>query len=239
MSIIGSLILLFFFYALQFKFYFLYPPQLSLLPKRLLRNVLPTLIWLASVKFLLSEIYVYSTTHFPTIYNYFNKTSLIELLITQFSLKYFFELLFIVLFFDYATYWWHRFMHHFKWTRKLHRQHHSDLFIDTTTSYRFHILELTLQFLFKFTLSFILGIGFTQLIFLEYLLFFCGLFHHSRLKVPNLTIFVTPQFHFNHHLVDLKYANSNFGSIFTFWDYLHRTNTEPHKNIEFEKFGSL
>ncbi len=141
------------------------------------------------------------------------------------------------MFFDYVTYWWHRFMHSFAWTSKLHRHHHSDQFVDTTTAYRFNLIELSLQLLFKFLISFILGIGFTQFVLFEYLLFFCGLFHHSRLNVPHLSFIVTPQFHFNHHLVDLKFANSNFGSIFTIWDKIHKTNTKPITNISDNSFG--
>lgn len=238
MTVIGSLAFLFFFYTFQFKFYFISPPQLFLLPKRLLINVLPALVWLVSIRYLLTQLYLFSMVHFPTLFNYFSSTSLLEKIFSNYSLMNIGQLIFIILFLDHATYWWHRLMHQFHWTRKLHRHHHSDLFVDTTTAYRFHLLELTLQFLFKFLFSFIIGIGFADLITFEYILFFCGLFHHSRFNVPDLKIIVTPKFHFNHHLVDLKYANSNFGSIFTFWDQLYQTKTSSLNQFENQKFGS-
>jgi sterol desaturase/sphingolipid hydroxylase (fatty acid hydroxylase superfamily) len=60
-----------------------------------------------------------------------------------------------------------------------------------------------------------------------------GICHHSNIYLPQKItklvsfVIVTPRYHYNHHLLDLKYANSNYGSIFTFWDRLHRTYSPP------------
>jgi sterol desaturase/sphingolipid hydroxylase (fatty acid hydroxylase superfamily) len=55
------------------------------------------------------------------------------------------------------------------------------------------------------------------------------LFHHSNWRLPirverilNL-IFVTPRMHGIHHSIVQRETNSNWGTIFCWWDKLHRT----------------
>ncbi|MBP9680746.1 MAG: sterol desaturase family protein [Bacteriovorax sp.] len=137
------------------------------------------------------------------------------------------------LIFDYSTYLWHRANHYFKFLKNFHQVHHSDLEVDTSTTFRFHFLELLFQLCFKVILAFIFRIHFFYFFFFESLLLLFGYFHHANIYLPKkLTtlislVLVTPRYHFNHHLLDLKYANSNYSSILTVWDRLHGTYTAP------------
>jgi sterol desaturase/sphingolipid hydroxylase (fatty acid hydroxylase superfamily) len=42
-------------------------------------------------------------------------------------------------------------------------------------------------------------------------------------------IFVTAPVHFIHHSILLKEGNSNYGTIFSFWDIIFGTFTDPNK----------
>ena len=52
----------------------------------------------------------------------------------------------------------------------------------------------------------------------------CAQMHHSNIDLPDKLerplafIIVTPRFHAAHHLVDRKYGDRNFSTIFSFWD---------------------
>jgi hypothetical protein len=49
----------------------------------------------------------------------------------------------------------------------------------------------------------------------------------GRVEAVEVEILVTPEFHFAHHVADLKIANTNFGAVFTIWDRLFGTYTDP------------
>jgi len=54
---------------------------------------------------------------------------------------------------------------------------------------------------------------------------------HSNIKIPFTRhvewVFVTPRFHFVHHNRRPEIANSNYGFIFSFWDRLFGSYTDP------------
>lgn len=58
-------------------------------------------------------------------------------------------------------------------------------------------------------------------------------FHHSNLKLPKrveyqiVKIIVTPRMHGIHHSIYKNETDSNYATIFAFWDKLHKT-----KNLE-------
>lgn len=55
-------------------------------------------------------------------------------------------------------------------------------------------------------------------------------FIHSNIRTrlgPLGWIFVTPRYHFIHHAADRNLSNTNFGFIFSFWDRLFGTYTDP------------
>lgn len=55
--------------------------------------------------------------------------------------------------------------------------------------------------------------------------------HHTNLWLPGAKyleyLIVTPRFHFVHHHRERRYNDTNFGFMFSFWDRIFRTYTDP------------
>ena len=56
-------------------------------------------------------------------------------------------------------------------------------------------------------------------------------FTHTNMRVPFTEqiewVLATPRFHFVHHCEDQRYSDTNYGFVFTFWDRLFGTYTDP------------
>lgn len=136
---------------------------------------------------------------------------------------------FIFVLFDLWMYFWHRANHDIAFLWRFHRAHHSDTEMDTTTALRFHPGELILSTLIRLPVVVLLGMSFAQLVLFETVLNLSTLFHHSNLAVPEKldrllrTVIVTPNMHRVHHSAERSETDSNFTSIFSFWDRLVRT----------------
>lgn len=128
---------------------------------------------------------------------------------------------------DYLIYFWHWMPHKVPLPWRFHLVHHTDLDLDVTTAVRFHFGEL---------IASIIGRGVCSdcrrlpPLVIVYEIFFEAAtdFHHSNLRLPpkverilNLFI-VTPRMHGIHHSVISHERDSNFSTIFSFWDRLHR-----------------
>src|SRR5581483_6425369 len=74
-----------------------------------------------------------------------------------------------------------------------------------------------------------LGIGFQTLVAYELALQPFVLFHHSNIDLPEKAdrivraLIVSPNMHRVHHSVELSETNSNYSSIFSFWDRIAGT----------------
>jgi sterol desaturase/sphingolipid hydroxylase (fatty acid hydroxylase superfamily) len=134
-----------------------------------------------------------------------------------------------VLIFDFWMYLWHRLNHRFPPLWRLHRVHHIDPEMDATTAVRFHPLEVALGALARAGVFVLVGIGGVQ--GLAYALVFHPviIFHHSNIALPEKwdrllrVLIVTPNMHRVHHSVERAETDSNYGSVFSFWDRLVRT----------------
>lgn len=140
-------------------------------------------------------------------------------------------LTFIVL--DFFSYMWHRLNHKNAWLWQWHVFHHQTETMDPLTAYRFHPFEIFMGYQVRALL--ILGIGFSPQ-HVGYFVLTYGinnLFQHSNLRIPNVLdnmlsyFIVTPSRHHVHHLKDIKKQNSNFATIFIFWDKLFGTYCAP------------
>jgi sterol desaturase/sphingolipid hydroxylase (fatty acid hydroxylase superfamily) len=135
-----------------------------------------------------------------------------------------------VVLYDFTTYWIHRASHKISLLWRLHRVHHSDTTMDSSTTFRFHPLELILIYQTGNILT--AGIFGTDVIsmalyyFIIYIFFFL---EHSNLNYPkwlNSTfglIFVMPDHHRVHHHQEQFYTDSNFADIFIIWDRIFGT----------------
>lgn len=138
-----------------------------------------------------------------------------------------FAVAFILL--DYSLYIWHILLHKLPFMWRFHLVHHTDLDLDITTAFRFHFGELIGSVFFRGAA--IILIGATPLVVLVYEIVFeaATQFHHSNLKLPfrfekilNLLI-VTPRMHGIHHSIVKRETDSNFSTVLSFWDRIHRT----------------
>lgn len=145
-----------------------------------------------------------------------------------------------VLLFDVWSYIWHRMNHEIPFFWRFHRVHHSDPTMDVTTANRFHIGEIFFSSLFRILLIALLGIYLWELVLYETLMFAVVQFHHSDIDIPAdmdqalRTLIVSPNMHRVHHSRWRPETDSNYSSLFSFWDRMARTfrlNPNP-KNIE-------
>lgn len=130
---------------------------------------------------------------------------------------------------DFGSYLNHRLHHQIPLFWRLHRLHHTDKQIDSLTSFLHHPFELITSFITIVLFAVIFDIPMIAILFYGLLNgIHSGFTHFNKLLPDKLngilqTFLVTPNFHHLHHSIDLKEGNSNFGGIFTFWDFLFRT----------------
>jgi sterol desaturase/sphingolipid hydroxylase (fatty acid hydroxylase superfamily) len=130
---------------------------------------------------------------------------------------------------DLTFYYWHLANHRVPFLWRFHNVHHSDPDLDVSTAFRFHFGEIVLST--GFSLLQVSLIGPSAWAFAVYQLVFQAevLFHHSNIRLPvgaerflNVVL-VTPRMHGIHHSQIQRENNSNFGTVFPWWDRLHRT----------------
>ncbi len=132
--------------------------------------------------------------------------------------------------FDLWMYLWHRANHGVAWLWRFHRVHHSDLAMDVTTALRFHAGEMVLSALLRLAVIPLLGITLGDLLLYELVLQPVIYFHHSNVALPERwdrrlrLLVVSPNMHRVHHSDIPSETNSNYASIFSFWDRLGRTH---------------
>jgi len=135
---------------------------------------------------------------------------------------------------DYAHYWWHVINHKVTMLWRFHQVHHTDRDMDVSTALRFHFGELLISALLRCIVILITGLQIETIILFDLTVTGITLFHHSNLILPKgiekylSLLFVTPLYHQNHHSYILEETNSNFATIFSFWDRFHRTFTKQN-----------
>jgi len=134
-----------------------------------------------------------------------------------------------------SIYFQHRVFHFVPILWRIHSVHHLDRDLDASTGNRFHPIEIFFSLILKIMVVYIIGISaFTVFVF-EIMLNASSIFNHSNIKIHDKLesvlrrFIVTPDFHRIHHSVYLEESNTNFGFIFTFWDYLFNTKTDNPK----------
>lgn len=154
----------------------------------------------------------------------------------EIGLLYLFELpfgvkLFLgVVLYDFTTYWIHRASHKIPVLWRLHRVHHSDTTMDSSTTFRFHPLELILIYQTGNILTAVLfGTDVTSMALYYFILTIFFFLEHSNLNYPKGLnhslglIFVMPDHHRVHHHQKQYYTDSNFADIFILWDRIFGT----------------
>ncbi len=130
---------------------------------------------------------------------------------------------------DYAYWWWHWANHMLPLFWRFHNVHHTDLDMDVSTAARFHFGEMLFSGGFLSLAVIVFGIAPIMLLVFFTTFEAATLFHHSNWRLPiglervlNMII-VTPRMHGIHHSIVQRETNSNWGTIFCWWDKFHRT----------------
>lgn len=145
----------------------------------------------------------------------------------------------IIVLLDLWTYFWHRINHKFPLLWKLHEVHHLDESLHSLSAIRFHFLEILLSYGIRLLFFIYLPITLSQYLIYEFLYALLNIFAHANIKIPFPIekqlekIFVTPRFHRLHHHPDRKIHDSNYSTIFSFWDKFFKTHTSIQKEDSF------
>jgi sterol desaturase/sphingolipid hydroxylase (fatty acid hydroxylase superfamily) len=131
--------------------------------------------------------------------------------------------------FDYA---WHRANHRIRFLWRFHKAHHADTAMDISTSLRFHPGELLISAIVKAGWIAVWGPTAVSWFLFEVLVSTCAQFHHANLALPPRLdallgrVLVTPRYHGLHHLVERRFGDRNFATIFPWWDRIFGTAVE-------------
>jgi sterol desaturase/sphingolipid hydroxylase (fatty acid hydroxylase superfamily) len=163
-------------------------------------------------------------------------------LLNQLDAPVWLELPLALLLFDGWMYLWHRANHSVPLLWRFHRTHHADREVDVTTAMRFHTGEIVISTLLRLAVIPLFGLHVWQVIAYETLLVPVIAFHHSNVALPDAwdqrlrTILVSPNMHRVHHSNWQPETDSNFASVFSFWDRLWGTY-RFRKDIRTLRFG--
>jgi sterol desaturase/sphingolipid hydroxylase (fatty acid hydroxylase superfamily) len=130
---------------------------------------------------------------------------------------------------DYTLYLWHWLNHRTPALWRFHAVHHIDLDLDSTTGLRFHFGELALAAGFRAAQAVLLGVDDATLRLWQQCLVLSVIFHHSNVELPSeverflQAAIVTPRMHGIHHSTRGDEMNTNFSSLLSWWDRLHRS----------------
>ena len=129
-----------------------------------------------------------------------------------------------VVIFDAWQYLWHRLNHRVPLLWRFHQVHHSDAELDATSGLRFHTGEIVLSSVARLAVLPLLGLTVGEVLVYEAILLPIILFHHSNVRLPEGVdrrlrwLIVTPWMHWVHHSDYQPETDSNYASIFSFWD---------------------
>jgi sterol desaturase/sphingolipid hydroxylase (fatty acid hydroxylase superfamily) len=149
-----------------------------------------------------------------------------------FSMPWYIKGMIAFLIFDLWMYWWHRLNHEYKFLWNFHSMHHTDTEMDASTAYRFHPGEKIISSILM--LLIITGFGMDLIYFAVYNLIVSPviLFHHSNIALPEKIdgflrhFIVTPNMHRVHHSKNRPETDSNYSTVFSFWDRIFGTYKE-------------
>ncbi len=152
-----------------------------------------------------------------------------------------FSVITCLLLLDILIYWQHRLFHTMPILWRLHKVHHADSHVDTTSGLRFHPVEILLSLLVKAFAIITLGVPVIAVIIFEVLLNAFAIFNHANIRLPKAVdtflsyIIITQRLHRIHHSQRVNETNSNYGFSVSWWDrifgsFLSEAN-QPDENL--------
>lgn len=138
---------------------------------------------------------------------------------------------------DGLIYWWHRANHELPPLWRFHEVHHLDRFLDSTSALRFHFGEVLLSAAVRAGAILLLGFALSSILVFETILLAATIFHHSNLSLPPALeralaqVIVTPSIHWVHHHKLRADTDSNYSTVFSFWDRLFGTRSPTQRSL--------
>jgi sterol desaturase/sphingolipid hydroxylase (fatty acid hydroxylase superfamily) len=123
---------------------------------------------------------------------------------------------------------------------RFHEVHHLDRFLDTSSAVRFHAGEVLLSASARAAFILVLGFPLASVLVFEALLLMAAIFHHSNLRLPwpleslLSRVVITPSIHWVHHHRVRRDTDSNYGTVFSFWDRLFGTRSRSPRTPSME-----
>ena len=124
---------------------------------------------------------------------------------------------------------------------RFHRVHHTDLELDVSSGFRFHVIEIIGSWGLKALAILILGCTPLSVFLFELLLNGVAMFNHSNIHLPKpmdtliRKLIVTPDMHRIHHSALPQETDSNYGFNLAIWDHLFKTHIaspqQGHQNM--------
>jgi sterol desaturase/sphingolipid hydroxylase (fatty acid hydroxylase superfamily) len=139
---------------------------------------------------------------------------------------------------DILIYWQHRLFHRVPMLWRLHRVHHADAHIDTSTGLRFHPIEIILSILIKLVAVIVLGVPAIAVLIFEIALNGLALFNNANIRLPPAIekplrlILMTQILHRIHHSQVVSETNSNYGFSVIWWDKLFNSYKSVAKKTD-------
>ena len=129
-----------------------------------------------------------------------------------------------ILLLDLVSYGWHRANHRVRALWRFHQVHHSDPTFTVSTGLRFHPGELVLSLPVRIAAVVAIGASAAGVLVFEALFTLANLIEHGDIAVPRRLerglgrVLITPALHRRHHTKRGPARDTNFGTIFSFWD---------------------
>jgi sterol desaturase/sphingolipid hydroxylase (fatty acid hydroxylase superfamily) len=127
---------------------------------------------------------------------------------------------------DLVSYGWHRANHVIPFLWRFHRVHHSDANFTASTAVRFHPGELVMSLPLRLSAVAALGASPLDVVIFEVIFTIANFIEHGDINLPRTferrlaLICITPALHRRHHSEKMAELQTNFGTIFSFWDRL-------------------
>lgn len=141
---------------------------------------------------------------------------------------------------DLVSYFWHRANHRLSFLWRFHQAHHSDPDYTVTTALRFHPGELLLALPLRLAMIAALGLPVVAVIVFELIFASSNFFVHGNIDLSERVeralgrVFVTPALHRRHHSRESRLLDSNYGTIFLFWDRMFGSYGASRSDVRVE-----
>jgi sterol desaturase/sphingolipid hydroxylase (fatty acid hydroxylase superfamily) len=150
-------------------------------------------------------------------------------LLNKIDLPQYVDVVLTLLLLDLVIYLHHLALHKVPVLWRIHIPHHSDLDFDCTTGLRFHPLEAIFTLAISLLTVALFGLSPFGVLLFNLVHIVSVFFTHLNVHLPSSfdsilrLLIVTPDMHRVHHSTNQKEADSNYGTLFSWWDYLFRT----------------